>query len=308
MGDLGADFVFCAGDHFDEYNPAAVPADYWTRYFDDCLAWNRQDPSCLLIPAPEAHCSYHSQAASVTPIMDACHTLIPSLDKSIIPQFLFKTLKASPYIQAAHARRCSVTICHPVVTERCGAPSVLNSPDLENMDYLGLEERDAFRRHYVAFLKRPLSAKMGAYSEVDSSAYRHPREHPGINRATYFYVENGFNPENLLHAWEKRRTYAVFGDFLHFTRLSPVPGLDAVRQANPPAIDFEAQGADNTEIKKVEIYRNGELAFDQAVCGKNSCSFSWKDDKMAATERHYVVCIETKKGMLVTSPIHFAAP
>lgn len=307
---MGADFIFCAGDH-----GTAEGDKYWgldIREFADykkaCVAASNEF-GVVFVPAPEIHLMFppfyerHEHHACV-PILDYVPRLEFPESRALAASY---TRDVESFVKDVKSHNISVTLNHPCLSLNTAfsGPDPLSIPVLHRFDYLELytiDHPDKFPYDfdiYLKFLSDPLSAMMACCGGIDNAM--HPErllsDEKRIVPATCLYATREQPAsEDIMAAWNERKSYTVYGD-LKIEQIQPVPGREIVKTDKNPVINLSVHS--RKKITQTEIYRNGMKVY----AGKEF--FTWQDQNPLPGENHYIVHITAEDEHLVTSPINY---
>jgi len=306
---LGADFIFCAGDH------GTMEGDhYWgidirefADYKDACLAATEEFRT-VFVPTPEIHLMFppfneRHEHHSCVPILDYVPRFELPESRAIAASY---TRDVASFVNDVNNHKISVTLNHPYLSMNSGfkSPDPLSVPVLRRLDYLELytiDHPDKFPCDfdiYLKFLSDPVSAQMACCGSVDNAC--HPErllsDEQRIVPATCLYTAGEPDLKNIMAAWNARQSYAVYGE-IHIEKIEPVPCRAVIETTKNPSVNISVHS--RNKVTQAEIYRNGKKIYS----GKEFVS--WQDATPLAGENHYIVHITAEDEHLVTSPINY---
>ena len=314
---LGANFVFCAGDHGDiEGN------NYWgfhIREFVDykqaCLSIS-EESGFVLIPSPEIHLKFppfteRHEHHSCVPVLDYLPELQPPETRALAASY---TRRADSFISECHKHNVSISLNHPHLstTSNFNGPFPLDIPPLYQQDYLELFTIDWPNYFsydfdlYLKFLSHPISSMMACCASVDNAGTpcRLLSTEKSTIPSTFLHISGKFDRESLMQAWNERRSYAVLGS-LYLEKIKPIPSKKFIKGVKRPTISLTVKNTSGKKVDKVEIYRNGRKVYEDKNSRKDKYSLLWEDKDSLKKEGHYIIHIEGEEEHLITSPINY---
>ncbi len=325
--ELGADFVFCAGDHDCYIDDIYCSAWYAGRdYYELTLSANKQG-KVVLIPTGEYHLWFEDMISRDTQTAfwkvkrehpeykPFHHTLIPMINWQEAPVRYVRENTSAKLLETSQALGISPTLNHPGLCHLNGHPDPLNIPWFRQMPYIELfntmdyfDYDWAIYKYYLS--SSPDSMRMAVFAGVDLSFNKNQKlskiNDERLEHITYIYAPKGRTVEGIYDAWTQRRTIAVRGRLM-LEQISHPPQLKAYKTTALPELDFRICSFDGKHIRKIEILRNGISAYCEFVCKERVIERHWVDEQFDGQETRYTIAIEAEGDWLITSTIGFKA-
>jgi len=315
---MGAQFVFCSGDHgaangdgFWGFNIAN-----WPDYTEACSKASAE-AGLPFVPFPEIHLRFkpldlrrehHAclPIPGVYPPVQGPEDPVRAASFTYDLESFFKHVKETgvPVI-LNHAYLSTL----PTRERGFNAPSPVSVQAFENFDCIEIVSRDRIEYldrdfvYYCEFHRRRIP--MGCTGGLDNQPENDDNFDDLCPRvATHLYIEREAGAANLINSLKNRNCYASIGDLV-FDEISPVPSAAATSRT-VPELSALARCRSGKTIQRVKIFKNGHMAYHKEFGGVDACEIRWEDEDVSGENAIYVIYVEADDSQrLISGPICF---